>query len=356
MKKKLFCSLLLCLCFLTACSREQQVSGEIIERSMKEDSGIVSFVIQTDSGKEIGILMTEETWVTPWADGMTADDFKFEEQDGIRVSVSYDRTTRSLVTKSGNEIPAYDAKHVEIREVRMPNQTALSDGTCVDVWQGSNYTQYELTDGTELLREYRASGPANHYVVGIENFDDLSEPAKENVLRFYEEQGLLYNTRDELEQAYAEYLACGAESNFSCYKVEQQISPTASNERILCFLTSVTLPIDEENYTELRLSAVFDRKTGEHLNPWDLFSCDEQTAKQAILDLAGVTDPVLRAEMEAALQPEYIIFFPNDLEVSFPMGTLPSQEYSSGLGLDYDDRLREIMYDWAIPDSADQSA
>lgn len=61
MKKKLFGSLLLCLCFLTACSREQQVSGEIIERSMKEDSGIVSFVIQTDSGKEIEILMTEET-------------------------------------------------------------------------------------------------------------------------------------------------------------------------------------------------------------------------------------------------------------------------------------------------------
>lgn len=69
-----------------------------------------------------------------------------------------------------------------------------------------------------------------------------------------------------------------------------------------------------------------------------------------------MTDPVLRAEMEAAFQPEYIILFPNDLEVSFPIGTLPCQEYSSGLGLDYDDRLREIMYDWAIPDSADQSA
>ena len=46
------------------------------------------------------------------------------------------------------------------------------------------------------------------------------------------------------------------------------------------------------------------------------------------LKAADISDPGLLSEMEAAMKPEYIILFPDALEVAFPQGTLPSQEYS----------------------------
>lgn len=43
------------------------------------------------------------------------------------------------------------------------------------------------------------------------------------------------------------------------------------------------------------------------------------------LKAADISDPGLLSEMEAAMKPEYIILFPDALEVAFPQGTLPSQ-------------------------------
>ena len=73
------------------------------------------------------------------------------------------------------------------------------------------------------------------------------------------------------------------------------------------------------------------------------------------LKAADISDPGLLSEMEAAMKPEYIILFPDALEVAFPQGTLPSQEYSTGIGLNYDDRLLSVLEPWAVPDGT-QSA
>lgn len=54
---------------------------------------------------------------------------------------------------------------------------------------------------------------------------------------------------------------------------------------MIYFLTSVTLPINGSVATEVRLGAAFDRETGEHLSPWDLFACSEEEARQTLLDL-----------------------------------------------------------------------
>ena len=58
--------------------------------------------------------------------------------------------------------------------------------------------------------------------------------------------------------------------------------------------------------------------------------------------------PALRDEMKAALRPEYIVLFPQNLEVTFPRGTLLSQEHSYIVSLDYDE-LRAVFQTWAIP-------
>ena len=57
----------------------------------------------------------------------------------------------------------------------------------------------------------------------------------------------------------------------------------------------------------------------------------------------------LRAEMEAALTPESLIFFPDHLELSFPEGTLPSQSHAFLASVDYETDLGNILQDWAIP-------
>ena len=90
---------------------------------------------------------------------------------------------------------------------------------------------------------------------------------------------------------------------------------------------------------------------GGTVSNWDLFTLPEQEARQLLLDVFDA-DAALRAEMEAALRPEYIILFPDNLEVTFPQGTLLSQEHSYGFGLDYEE-YRDALQSWAIPDNLD---
>ncbi len=229
----------------------------------------------------------------------------------------------------------------------------LSDGTNVDIIKNSGSTSYLLSDGTELLRVKNPSGPDNVIAGGTDNFNDLSETAQASVLAYYSRQGLLYDVNEVLEQAYADYQHTENKDEFTSYMLSQEISPSASNERILYFITSVYFPIDSQNGQEVCLGAAFDRETGNHINNWELFSCSEEEAKQTLLDIAQIQNSPLREEMEAAFSPEYLTFFADNLEISFPAGTLPNQENCYILGLDYDKKLCRILNDWAIPKQND---
>ncbi|MEG6522100.1 hypothetical protein [Desulfotomaculum sp. 1211_IL3151] len=231
------------------------------------------------------------------------------------------------------------------------NAITFSDGESANLWRRDYIDDalYKLSDGTILLTIRVSIGPDNVYVGGVESFDDLSESAQKAVSGFYEGQGLLYDTLAELQNAYEEYLTCKESGKVYQERfISQDIAPTASNDNIMCFLTSVTLPVNGQMAQEIRLGAAFDRKTGEVLSNWDMFTLPEEKTRQWLLDKFVVAAPALRAEMEAALKPEYIILFPQNMEVSFPQGTLPSQEYSYRVSLDYND-LREVLQAWAIP-------
>ena len=58
--------------------------------------------------------------------------------------------------------------------------------------------------------------------------------------------------------------------------------------------------------------------------------------------------------MRAAFQPEYLVFFSNSLQILFLQETLPSQEYAYCVSAEYDDGLREVLHDWAVPVIAEQ--
>lgn len=115
------------------------------------------------------------------------------------------------------------------------------------------------------------------------------------------------------------------------------------------FLTSVNLPKNHNTGYEYRIGTAFDRETGEIIDNLELFSCSKDEVIEKILDIADIDDITLRKEMTAAFKAECIIVFPDHIEIHFADGTLPSQEHSYSIGLDYNDALTSILHDWAIP-------
>ena len=63
---------------------------------------------------------------------------------------------------------------------------------------------------------------------------------------------------------------------------------------------------------------------------------------EQLLNIAGIREPELRKEMKAAIKPENFLFFPENMEIWFPKGTLKSQDMAYGLEFSYKE-LEEIL-------------
>lgn len=228
----------------------------------------------------------------------------------------------------------------------------LSDGTAVDRWQKgySGYDFYKLKDGTELLREEHPSGPENVYVGGRESFTSLPEHTAKAISAYYDDMGLLYDLETEVEGAYQEYLTCQTEGEeFFSYYLGQSTSLCASNERVVYFLTSVTLPLGGQCGMNYQVGAAFDRETGKVIPVWDLFTLPEEDVKALIVEEFAPRSEAERAEMLEKLTAEYLVFQPDSLNVSFPYGVLATELYTSVVGIDYGE-LTGVLHDWAVPD------
>lgn len=172
---------------------------------------------------------------------------------------------------------------------------------------------------------------------------------------WYREQGTLYDVEEELERIWATE---GVDAGERHYLVNQETDLTAASPRVLYFQTSVMIPFfsGEEGgpaIEQYEQNAAFDRETGEKLDIWFLFAVPEEEARAALVDRMADGDSVLRMEMQAALRPEYITFHSDRLDITFPRGTLPSQEHSAGWGLDYQE-LDGLLQPWAIPVEPEQ--
>ena len=344
----------LCVCALVGCGKENQVSGEVLEARCDENGTLVSLLIQSYGGERIGVLLTDATKIFPLVSGYTYDEFQTVHLIDTLISASCGRSRPTVMTENNEKIVFYKANEIFINGVINRKAEVLSDGTTVDVIEEMHMnTVYRLTDGTELLRVTDPIGPDNTYVAGIGSYDDLSDIAREKVAAYYEEQGLLYDVHEELEKAYADYFASNSPIDFEPYSLRQEVAPSAYNEYVMYFLTSVMLPIDGNYVEEFHVGAAFDRETGEHIDNWELFACSREEATQFILDAAcaWTDDSTLREEMEVSIKSEYIVFFPNSIEIAFPAGTLPSLDYAHYVTIDLDEDLLNILYEWAIPNA-----
>ena len=340
MKKYCLCLLLFWIGLLSACATEQTISGEVLELHTDTARQITSLVVQTEE-EPVAVVLTEEA--------LRSFDPAKELEQAARIRISAICEPASPSAKNRGTLPAYSARRVTVTEVLQKEPVLLSDGTPVEHWKSSHYSVYRLADGTELLRASAVSGPENVYVGGIESFDDLAPAAQAGVSAFYQKQGLLYSLPDQLENACADFRSCADPAAFHSHFVGQDIAPTASSDQIMYFMTTVTCSIKGNEGYESYIGAAFDRNTGEVRAPWELFSCSRETAKQTLFSLSGVSDPKLLSEMRDAFQPEFLLFFPDRMEIAFPRGTLPSQEFPYLLSLSYDGTLREILQPWAIP-------
>lgn len=230
----------------------------------------------------------------------------------------------------------------------------FEEGEYVDLWRNNlnGHDFYKLSDGEILLTVREPIGPDNVQVAGVESLNDLSEIAQKAIIEYYEKQGLLYDIHIELKEAYSQYLKRKTNNEqFHDFLISQDIVPVSSNGKMICFLTSVISPIGDlgmRSGQEIRFGAVFNKETGEPYNIWDLFYSPKEEAVVQLLQAAEITDKQLIHEMSKAIKAEYFLLFSDNLEISFPRGSLPSQEHLYMLSIDYED-LEGVIHDLAIP-------
>lgn len=344
---------------LTACQEDKRVSGFLAEVRTDENGNLAALVLERD-GKRTGVLVAEKTSFWPLGAGSWTGEeamvaFRKDLQPGNELSAWCYPRKEKLVTAEGESIPAYWGQSISIEGILKRNALTLRDGTAVDVMEEDSYgvrRTYRLSDGTELLRVTDNGGPENHYVMSLESFDDLSPRAQEKVRAYYEAQGPLFDEGEELEKSYAAYRELGEE--FQCGWVQQDTTPTASNGKIMYFVTSLLLPQEHGGRTsyEQQFGGAFDRETGEKLSNWDLFAVPEAEVRRRLPELCGwVDEPELRRAMSEALEEDMLVFFPEHVSVDFPPGALPGVENGYIISLDYKDAPEGFFQPWAVPDS-----
>ena len=331
----------LCLALCSGCG-EKVLSGEVVEYRTDESGALSALVVKPEAGARVGFLLSEESWVWALTEGITAEEFAAEQPEGVYVSAETAGRAQTITAGDGTEIDAYPVETVKLTALRTDTVFPLSDGNQAILWSNGRYWSYRLEDGTELLWEDPQLSPTFRSGEG-----ELPEAAQESIRAYYREQGLLYDVPELLETAYQDYLR--EEGSFDGYHAGQDISQSAVTERVAYFTTAVTLPLDSQEVTELRLGAAFDRETGAQLALEELLTCPAEDFLAAFLDAAQLTEQPLRTEMEAAFRSEYAIFLPDGMELSFPQGSLPSQEHSFIVHEDYIPELQPLFQPWALP-------
>lgn len=327
-----FCTLAALL--LAGCS-ERTYTGTL---TAPGDGATRSFTMQGQDGTAYSVKVAEDVLVVAWPEGTEPGDLYSGNWPALRLSV------KGRASLFGEPV-ALTASSVEINAVQQPEGLTLAGGTSLSVWQASFDREYCAPDGTVLLEEQLGSEAAD----ALENAAGLAEEAKENILAFYEAQGILYDLHAQLERAWAAY---NEGEGFDRYTLGQEVNLCAENDSTFWLVTTVTLPLGGRVVTKEPLCAAFDKATGEALTAEELFTCTGDELAAALLDAAGITDEPRRGEMLAAFDESRVVFRGEALEAFYPEGAVPSEETALILGLDYTDEVKALLQPRALPVAA----
>ena len=363
--KKLIAILVLCIALLCGCSRNTKtVSGWVDGYVFAENSAYPVIIVKTFNDRLYGVAIDENTFMHSWVESEAAQQQLEKLKDGtaenIELQVHYRGGFHNTKTDNG-KIKTVNATIVLLSSVLEKQACTLRDGTLLDVVNSDSDKTYQLDDGTQLLRVNISTGPENVYSGVLYSFDSLTEKAKEKVMEYYDNRGLFYDETETLEQAYSQYKSNPAD--FHTYLLEQSVSPAAGNDKIISFFTSVTMPLDNGGIgQEIRLGEIFDIQTGEYISSFDVFNCDMEKVMDVLLEEVFTDDfgnlvwdsdnAKLAQQIKQNIKPEYIILWNDNIEIAFPAGTLEGEDHCFIMGIDYTNKIKEIMHTWAIPDTA----
>lgn len=323
---------LLCTVLLAGCG-EKTIRGEVVEVNT---DGQLSFVLDQEVGGLITIQTDEDTHIFSWIDEAPESDFREGNVDGMMVLVTLKKFQREKT-----------ASQVLIEQLKIRDYYTLADGTKVDLTIGLNEHTYSIPNVTELLQIRDPIGPENVQIVGQESLRDLTEEAREEITAYYDAQGLFYDEFQTLEDAYEAFCTW---DKFYAFYLSQEMTPIASSDDVMYILTDFMWDRGMEGSDELRFCAAFDKKTGEEIPMTDIFTCKPEEIFTKMIEICDLGKDAPIDEMKAAFKPEYMVIFPENMEIIFPEEALPEYGLNFGMGIDLDNEaLLELIHPWAVP-------
>ena len=328
----------------------RELTGRIVETHVNNTTGEVSYVVYTSRGEQFGLIMEEYTKVISFFDAYTDQDFLDGAiNDALHIYAELSSDKETIRNQDGDKIPAYPAQLVEIDAYQTPDFMTLDDDTQVEVWQGHRGMLYALPDGPELLDVRSPKGPADTDTLGVDSLLLLPQEAQDNILDYYQKQGLMYDTQEELEQAYQEYRQWEYSSPFPTQILRQEVTTTASSSDVIYFTTTIDRYVNGGPLSTESHCVPFSKDTGEPMELQDVFLCTPEMLIQTLLDHSHIASPELEPEMIDAFRMDYVRIGQDRLEVTYPDGTLPSHEGTATFRFNYDDAITWLMQPRAVP-------
>ena len=313
------------------------IAGEISDLTLDQNGKLVSFTLQEDDGDKKLVTLEEDSVVFSMAES-----FLEGEIEKAVVTVEY-KPFRSSYTKIGEEkLKTYEARIVNIDGFFTGETVQLDGGTVAEEWRYTFCDSYNLPDGTNLMYDRYKIFSGTHEVEG------LSDEAAEKIVSYITSEGVLYDEKTVLENAYSNYLETGS-ADFEAYNVGQETRLTVYNDTVVHFETVASSTGEDGIGIEQRVGTAFNRETGEHIPAAELLACTEDEAIEKIMNIAGVIDEESRQAIAEAFDPENIIFYQENFEIFFPFGTVAHKEYYV-IGVYYDEATEAgIFKEWVLP-------
>lgn len=336
-----------CLCMAILFSSQKppfEFYGVLSDPTFHPNTESVSFQLSVDDGYPVSIVVDEDTKVFSPFDAYPGQALK----DGsistpLRVFVQLDQAPVILYEEE-EETTAYHAKLVELTAYQTSDTLPLSDGTQVEVWQGTMESLYALPQGPVLLEVHDPVGPGQD-----EQLLQLPQEVQDRILDYYTQFPLAYDLQSELNRAYQLYLQWTSPHLFPAQVVRQTTVLSACAPNVLYFATTVDRYSEMGDLDQETSCTAFYKDSGEPVDLQTLFTCTSKTLIQSLLDHSDLVLPEQQPELVEAFRLDYLTFHPDRLLVTYPVGTLPSQEVVTGFYFPYDDAILEYMPAWAVP-------
>lgn len=328
---------------------EDSFSGMITDYHFDEDGTLQSLSIHFNGFEDseeyhpvydydLEIRVTEDTKITANYPGLEPERFLSGDFGKVYIEGTGER-------EKDAEGIVYRADLIHLYDVLTGETAEMDDGTKLRIWTVYRGREYETPEGKKILRVDDTDPP--EFVTWPAA--GLDQNAQEQIAKWYESQGTLYDESAELKKVWEEYVRQGKPGSFIEGYLGQTPMVKAYNDQYLFYETELSMPWTKGRSKQVELGAVFEKATGQKVDTLSLFSAAPEEVGPTLIRMAGVKDPTLVKELKEAFRPEYILFRDPGFGLVYPPETLPSHPDSYAIWFKYDENIRSILKPEAVP-------